>query len=63
MEIVKVMNNSLVFVKNDDNNEIIVMDNVKIIEFSRFNELINKREEFYNLYYIEGENMLYYNKY
>ena len=39
------------------------MDNVKIIEFSRFNELINKREEFYNLYYIEGENMLYYNKY
>ena len=26
MEIVKVMNNSLVFVKNDDNNEIIVME-------------------------------------
>lgn len=25
MEIVKVMNNSLVFVKNDDNDEIIVM--------------------------------------
>lgn len=35
--------------------EIIVMDNGKIIESGSFNELINKRGEFYNLYSIEGE--------
>ena len=61
-QVLKILNNNTILAKEDDN-EIIVMDNVKIIEFSRFNELINKREEFYNLYYIEGENMLYYNKY
>ena len=35
--------------------EIIVMDNGKVIESGSFNELINKRGEFYNLYSIEGE--------
>ena len=33
----------------------IVMDNGKVIESGSFNELINKRGEFYNLYSIEGE--------
>lgn len=35
--------------------EIVVMDNGKIIECGSFDDLINKRGEFYNLYSIEGE--------
>lgn len=35
--------------------EIIVMNNGKVTECGSFNELINKRGEFYNLYSVEGE--------